>query len=337
MPDKVNVEQKYKITVVIPNYNGAAYLRGCLESLIEEKKLSDTPEFEIVVVDNGSTDESTVILGEGIADLRSIYLKENTGFCHAVNVGINSSQSPYIILLNNDTKIKTGFIKALYNAILNRPRAFSVSAKMLMWDNPKLVDDAGDYYCALGWAYGRGKGRDAKKYEKGIKIFSSCGGAAIYKREIFEKIGLFDESHFAYLEDVDIGYRARINGYYNYYEPKAEVIHYGSASTGSRYNERKTALASANNVYIVLKNMPFLQLLINMPFLFTGFFIKFLFFTKKKMGKLYVRGVWNGIRKGLQKEGRKHKVPFKFANLPHYIVIQWELFINIFRIILKIS
>ena len=84
---------------------------------------------------------------------------------------------------------------------------------------------------------------------------------------------MFDETHFAYLEDLDIGYRARIFGYRNYYEPSAQVLHYGSASTGSRYNERKTMLASSNSIYVIGKNMPILQVLFNLPFLFIGFFI----------------------------------------------------------------
>lgn len=152
-----------------------------------------------------------------------------------------------------------------------------------MWDKPELLDDAGDGYCVFGWAYSRGKGRPAAEYEKPCRVFSACGGAAIYRKEIFEKIGYFDKLHFAYLEDLDIGYRANLYGYRNYYEPSAQVIHYGSASSGSRYNAFKTELAAANNLYVIGKNMPLLQLIWNLPFLLPGFFIKFLFFCKKRM------------------------------------------------------
>lgn len=320
------------ITVVIPNFNGEKYLRSCLESLLAESSVVGTPCFRVLVVENGSVDKSNEILREFEPSVETIYLNENTGFCHAVNEGIKASDSKYVILLNNDTKVKTGFIKALYEAMEKRTKAFSVSSKMLMWDRPELVDDAGDYYCALGWAYGRGKGKPASDYDKAVRVFSACGGASIYRRKAFDEIGLFDERHFAYLEDLDIGYRARIYGYRNYYEPKAQVLHYGSASTGSRYNDKKTTLSSANNVYVILKNMPFLQLLLNMPLLIPGFLIKFIFFCRKKMGMLYLKGLCEGLRKGLDEAGRNNRITFKARNLPNYIVIQLELYLNIFRL-----
>lgn len=321
-----------KITIVIPNYNGEKYLGGCLQALEQERQCPETPEFEILVVDNGSADGSAESAAEHFPDIRVIFLKENTGFCHGVNVGIQKSQAPYVILLNNDTKVKTGFIKNLYSAIEKNPGIFSVSAQMLMWDNPELIDDAGDYYCALGWAYGRGKGKPARRYEKPAKVFSACGGAAIYRRSILEEIGLFDENHFAYLEDLDIGYRARIRGYQNLYEPRAKVLHFGSASTGSRYNQQKTLLAASNSIYVVAKNMPLPQIFFNLPFLCMGFLVKFLFFCKKGMGILYLRGLWKGFHRSVSQEGRSHKVPFSFKNLKHYLRIQMELWGNLFRL-----
>lgn len=322
-----------KITVVIPNYNGKKYLEGCLQALEQERQCPKTPEFEILVVDNGSTDGSAELAAEQFPDVKIIFLKENTGFCHGVNVGIQNSQAPYVILLNNDTKVKAGFIKHLYFAIEKKTDIFSVSAKMLMWDNPELIDDAGDYYCALGWAYGRGKGKPARCYEKPAKVFSACGGAAIYRRSILEEIGLFDENHFAYLEDLDIGYRARIRGYQNLYEPRAQVLHFGSASTGSRYNKQKTVLAASNSVYVIAKNMPLFQVLLNLPFLCMGFLVKFLFFCKKRMGILYLKGLWKGFNQSVSREGRSHKVPFFLKNLKHYLRIQMELWGNLFRLI----
>lgn len=322
-----------EITVVIPNYNGIKYLPDCLKSL--EQQEPGTPDFTVLVVDNGSSDASVELLKERWPKVETILLTENTGFCHAVNRGIQASESPYVILLNNDTKVKPGFVKGLYEAIRRDDRIFSVSAKMLMWDRPELIDDAGDRYCALGWAYARGKGKVAERYHEAAEIFAACGGAAIYRRSVFAEIGLFDEAHFAYLEDIDIGYRARIYGYRNCYEPSAEVIHFGSASTGSRYNERKTQLASANSVYIVGKNMPLLQLILNLPFLLLGFFLKFLFFSRKKMGMLYLKGLWRGVQRCFGEEGRARKVPFRWCHLKHYLRIQWELYVGIFQFIKK--
>ena len=186
---------------------------------------------------------------------------------------------------------------------------------------------AGDGYCILGWAYSRGKGQRAERYNKKVNIFSACAGAAIYRKSIMEQIGYFDENHFAYLEDVDIGYRAGIYGYRNVYEPAAKVIHAGSAASGSRYNEFKTKLASANSAYVVIKNLPFLLILLNAPFLLLGFLVKACFFARKKMGMLYIKGYWKGIKKGFSKEGRKYHVKFRLKYLCNYIKLEiWQIF-----------
>lgn len=322
-----------KITVVIPNYNGIKFLHDCLQALTEQ--ISDTPEYEVLVVDNGSADGSLELMEREFPLVRVISLTENTGFCHAVNMGIRSSQAPYVILLNNDTKVRPEFVYHLYRAIEEHKDAFSVSAKMLAWDKPELLDDAGDRYCVLGWAFARGKGKPAASYDKAVEVFSSCAGAAIYKRVILEEIGLFDEQHFAYMEDLDIGYRAKIYGYRNYYEPKAEVIHYGSASSGSQYNEFKTELAAANNIYVIGKNMPLLQIILNFPFLFLGFLAKFFFFWRKKMGKLYLRGLGIGFKKLFSEAGRKRKIRFRLSRLKTYFSIQLQLYTNTLRILKK--
>lgn len=322
-----------EVTVVIPNYNGIRFLKECLDSVFVQEP--GTPEYDVLVVDNGSSDGSVDMLRESYPRVQVEALPENTGFCHAVNIGLQRSTAPYVLLLNNDTKVKPGFIKNMCHAIESRPNAFSVSAKMLMWDDPELIDDAGDRYCVFGWAFARGKGRQARLYCEPCEIFASCGGAAIYRKSLFAEIGYFDEEHFAYLEDLDIGYRARIFGYRSYYEPGAEVIHYGSASSGSRYNEWKTLLASANNIYVVGKNMPLLQWLWNLPFLFFGFLAKFVFFCQKGMGRVYLRGFWLGFSRLFTDLGRAHKVRFHVKYLGNYLAIQWQLYLNVFRFLKK--
>ncbi len=321
-----------EITIIIPNYNGIRFLKDCLEALQNQQ---DAPACCVLVVDNGSSDGSLELLKTQFPLTEVISLPDNTGFCHAVNVGIQAADTPYVILLNNDTKAAPRFVRALYDAAEARPEAFSVSARMLMWDNPDLLDDAGDRYCVLGWAYARGKGRHAAAYNQPAEIFSACGGAAIYRRRILEEIGLFDENHFAYLEDLDIGYRARLHGYRSYYEPEARVIHYGSASSGSRYNLWKTELAAANSVYVIGKNMPVLQWVWNLPFLCVGFIVKFLFFHKKAMGRAYLKGLGKGLEKICSQSGRARKVPFQWKNLGHYLAVQWQLYVNTIRLLKK--
>ena len=323
------------ITVIIPNYKGIKFIENCLSSLYEQ--VEETPSYEVLVVDNASEDGSVDLIREKFPQTRLICLKENTGFCHAVNVGIQNSDSPYVLLLNNDTKVYPDFIKNIYAPMEDMGgrngsrQIFSVSAAMLMWDRPELMDDAGDVYTIMGWAFSRGKGKPYASYQKRTRIFSACGGAALYRRDILEKIGLFDEKHFAYLEDLDLGYRANIYGCVNLYEPKARVVHFGSASTGSRYNAWKTKRAAANSVYVIAKNLPLFFKVLHFPFLLAGYGIKFLFFVKKKMGRQYLLGVCEGLRLSISPEGREKRVKFQGKHLGNYLRIELELIKGLFQ------
>ncbi|MBQ0001368.1 MAG: glycosyltransferase family 2 protein [Clostridiales bacterium] len=311
------------VSVIIPNFNGLKYLDGVLSTL----RAQTMKGIEVILVDNGSSDGSCAYVQENYPEVKLIALPDNTGFCGAVNVGIRAAAAPYVLLLNNDTEVEPDFVKELYLAIRRHPKAFSCASRMVQYTNKELLDDAGNYYSALGWAFARGKGKPVSTYEKEEKIFCSCAGAAIYKKEIFDEIGFFDEEHFAYLEDVDIGYRARIYGYENWYAPKAIVYHVGSGTTGSRYNDFKTRYSSRNNVYMLYKNMPLPQIILNLPLLAAGFGVKLLFFSLKGMGKEYAAGIKNGF----QISRKERKVPFTWAHMGAYTGIQLELWANIFR------
>lgn len=313
----------YEVSIIIPNYNGSQYLQECLNALLKQ----NFTNFETILVDNGSTDDSKDLIRRDYSWVKLIELSDNFGFCRAVNEGIYASQAPYVILLNNDTRVEAGFVGMLLTAIKKHRKRFSCQAKMVQYHHPEIMDDGGDYYNALGWAFARGKGKPAEKYDREKRIFSSCGGAAIYRKSVFQEIGYFDEEHFAYLEDMDVGYRARIFGYRNTYVPRAVVHHVGSGTSGSRYNLFKVRYSSRNNIYLIYKNMPLLQILINLPFLVVGFAIKALFFVGKGYGREYIAGIVNGFR--LCKKERK--VPFQRKNIPNYIRIQMELWVNIIR------
>ena len=313
-----------KTTIVIPNYNGIAYMDQCLKSLEAERET----KFETIVVDNGSTDGSWELVEQKYPWVRLIAFPRNLGFCKAVNEGILATETPYVILLNNDTEVLPGFVRALEDAMDQKPDYFSLNSRMLCLSHKDRMDDAGDLYCALGWAFSPAKDRPASEYDREQDVFAVCGGASIYRREVFDQIGLFDENHFAYLEDVDIGYRAKIHGYRNGYCPKASVYHAGSASSGSRYNAFKISHSSRNSIYLIYKNMPLLQVLVNLPFLVPGFLVKQLFFCKKGFGKLYAKGLLQGFRLSFSKEGRKHKIKFQWKYLRNYCKIQLELWKN---------
>lgn len=314
-----------KVTVIIPNYNGKQYIRECLDSLSGQC----AGKVPVIVVDNGSTDGSQDIVRDGYPWVVQICLDRNYGFSRAVNEGIRASGTEFVILLNNDTRVAEDFVERLLDAIQTDSRIFSCQAQMRRMDMPELLDSAGDFYCALGWAIARGKNRPCRDYGRAAKIFSACAGAAIYRTSILDQIGLFDEAHFAYLEDVDLGYRARIAGFYNSYAPRAVVWHKGSASSGSRYNRFKVSHAAQNNLYLLYKNMPLWQILINLPFLLLGMAVKLVFFCAKGLGWSYLKGLWRGIL--LARRGKK--VPYLAENFDNCWKIQLELWKGIARIV----
>ena len=309
------------VTVIIPNYNGCGYLKCVLNSL----RAQNFRSFETVVVDNGSSDGSVSFVKENYPEVRLITLADNTGFAHAVNEGIRSSSSPFVLLLNNDTETAPDFLEKMVDGIRRHKNAFSCQARMMQFYDRSLLDGSGDRYSAIGWAYARGKGKTPDRYCREEEIFSACAGAAIYRKKLFSRIGYFDEVHFAYLEDLDIGYRSRIYGYENWYLPEAVVFHVGSGTTGSTYNQFKIRYSSRNNIYMIYKNMPPVQLLFNLPLLTAGFSVKFLYFTLKGFGREYLAGIKNGF----EISRKQKKIPFRLKNLKNYLYIQKMLFLSL--------
>lgn len=310
-----------EVSVIIPNYNGEPYIGECLDSLKDQC----AGRAEVIVVDNGSADGSVRLIKERYPWVRLIALEQNGGFSRAANVGIRASEAEFVILLNSDTRSDGGFVEQLLAAIRADAQIFSCQAQMRQMDRPQLLDGAGDFYCVLGWAFARGKDKPWERYRAPGDIFSACAGAAIYRKSLFAKTGYFDENHFAYLEDVDIGYRAKILGFRNCYAPDAVVWHRGSASSGSRHNRFKAGLAARNNLYLIYKNMPLWQILINLPFLLAGMLGKLLFYTAKGMGLTYLKGLWKGVL--LARKGQK--AGFLAENFDRCWKIEAELWRNL--------
>lgn len=311
-----------KVTVVIPNYNGKHFLKACLDSLGNQ---TDS-DFVTVVIDNASTDGSAEYIRQEYPWVELVTMDKNYGFCGAVNAGIRMAQTEYVLLLNNDTEVDKDFVPELYRMISSDEKIFSVSSKMLNFYHRELMDDAGDMYNVIGWQFQRGVGRKETLFQRAVPVFSACAGAAIYRKAVFEKIGYFDENHFAYLEDMDIGYRARIYGYKNYFCPTAKVYHVGSGTSGSKYNDFKVRHSARNSVYLNYKNMPLLQFVINFPALLFGWLVKWLFFVKKGFGRVYVRSIFEGFGT----LARVKKVPFCPQHLGNYLKLEAELIGNTF-------
>ena len=175
-----------EVSVIIPNYNGIAFLDSVLGSLEGQTARN----FEVIFVDNGSTDGSCSFVAGNYSWVHIIELPENYGFCRAVNEGIRAAKAPYVLLLNNDTEVAEDFVEQMLSAIRRHKNAFSCAARMVQYHDRDRLDDAGNYYCALGWSFARGKGKDIHTYEKEEQIFAACGGAAIYRKKILEKSGI---------------------------------------------------------------------------------------------------------------------------------------------------
>lgn len=321
-----------KVSVVTPNYNGIGFLNNYFETLLIQSRFIE----EIIIIDNASTDGSIEFIEEFISSsnypINIVLIKneENLGFAPAVNQGIRIAKSEYIFSINNDVELEWNCIeeilKSMDESISLGENPFSIQSKMIQHYNRKLIDDAGDEYTILAWTKKMGDGQPIEKYADKREIFSSCAGSALYRKSVLEEIGLFDENFFAYVEDVDLAYRAQIYGYKSFFCPNSIVYHYGSATSGSRYNEFKIRLAARNNVFLIYKNFPLLQKIINFIFLFLGFLIKYLFFVRKGYGSIYL----DGLKEGLRNRKKLNKTLFLRKNWKNYFKIEWKLIKNTF-------
>ena len=317
-----------KATVVIPNLNGAGWLKDSIESIWAQTM----QDLELIVVDNGSTDESLAIAQsyQGRPGYTLIQNDTNTGFSHAVNQGIRAAKGEYVALFNNDAFAEPDWLENLIAAAEQDGRIFAVSSLMIRHFERELADDAGDYVTLLGFACKRGDGMKASRYQKPGRVFSACGGAALYRKSILDEIGLFDETFFAYYEDVDISWRANSLGYKNVYCPTARCYHICGATTGAvRYNPFKSIQSGRNSILLPYKNMPILMLLLNLPFLVFGYLLKAVMFRLRGFGPAYGQG----FKEALKTMGKIQKPRFRLKNLPCYVLIQLWLVLGLFQYI----
>ena len=236
-----------KATIIIPNINGKGWLKDSIESVYAQTE----QDFELIVVDNGSTDES-LEQARSYCSRPNFTLIENgcnTGFSHAVNQGIARAKSEFVVLFNNDAFAEPQWLAELLRAAESDEKIFAVQSLMIRHFDRELADDAGDYVTWMGFACKTGDGRRASRYTRQKRIFSACGGAALYRKSILDEIGVFDENFFAYFEDVDLSWRANNAGYKNILCPTAKCYHICGASTGAvRYNAFKSQQSGRNSI-----------------------------------------------------------------------------------------
>ena len=278
-----------RIDIVIPNWNGKDLLRACLDSLRQQVH----KDHSVIVVDNGSEDGSPGMLQQ-YPEVTCISWPENRGFSVAVNAGIKLSTAPLIFLLNNDTELHENCLQELAAAAEEYPNDDFFAAKMLNYHDHSLLDGAGDAFLRGGVGYRLGTMEpDGALYSTPRQCFGACAGAALYRREMLQKTGGFDEDFFAYLEDVDLNLRANSRGMCCRYVPRAKVFHVGSATSGSKINAFTIRLSTRNNFNVLLKNYPFILLLRFAPVIFIYQFFWFCFVLKKGQIPAYCKGIWS--------------------------------------------
>lgn len=234
--------KKPNTTVVIPNLDGKRIISQAIESLLKQTVL-----LHIIVVDNGSKDDSASFIHKKYNTVEVIELPENLGFAGGVNVGIKRAQDlgfKYIALLNNDAEVETSWLEELLVSI--EDNNVGIATCKLFRSDQEHLDSTGDFYTIWGMPFPRGRNQIANdKFSKEEEVFSASGGASLYRSALFDDIGLFDEKFFAYFEDVDISFRARLRGWKVVYNPKAIAYHAVSATSSkmgsgfSRYHSIK--------------------------------------------------------------------------------------------------
>ena len=247
---------------MVVNWNRRELLRACLASLARQTGVV----FEVIVVDNGSSDGSAEMAQRefGATVIRNA---DNRGFCAANNQGIGAARGDFIALLNNDAEAEPGWLAALHEACAAVPDIGMAASKVLVWEDPRLIDKAGHLIFPDGQNRGRGAGaRDAGQYDRREEVLWPDGCAALYRKSMLDHIGGFDEDFFAYGDDAELGLRARIAGWRCLYTPDAVVRHHRGATLG-KDSTRRLELIERNRLLLALKLFPWSLLWLN-PFYF---------------------------------------------------------------------
>lgn len=251
------------VAVVIVNWNGLLFLPTCLLALSRQVY----PNFEVVVIDNASTDASIAYLEDHHPNVHIIRNTQNIGFAAACNQGIRATKTEFVALLNNDTVVHPQWLAAMVDA-MGDPGVGMCACRMLSMHDATVIDSTGITVDRLGYAWGIGGGKQDRldNYPVPHQLLGPSGGAGLYRREMLEDIGLLDEDFFAYLEDVDLAWRAQWAGWQCRFAAEAIVFHVHSA-TATQIPHLKSRLLARNRIWMIVKNYPARFLLAYLPLL----------------------------------------------------------------------
>jgi GT2 family glycosyltransferase len=246
-----------KISVVIPNYQGAKFLAGCLDSLLAQTRPAD----EIIVADDASRDDSVALIRTKYPQVKLLVRAINSGFAACANTGLDAATGDIICLFNNDAEAAPEWLAVIEATLNARPEISTLASSIRLYDRRDVFHAVGDFYRANGIPGNRGVWQtDIGQYEQTEEVFGACAAASVYRREALAAVRadnpdgkVFDERLFMYCEDVDLNLRLRLRGLRCLYVPNARVYHRLSATGGgtlaSFYNGR-------NFITVALKNLP---------------------------------------------------------------------------------
>lgn len=278
-------------SVLTVNYNGLKHLQECLGSLRDQ----EFRDFEVVLVDNASRDESVEFVRQNFPEVRIVLSTSNLGFTGGNNLGIAHCTGEFVLFLNNDTRVEPGAIGSLAKAIRKYPDYRVFACALLKYSNPTLLDSGGDTLYRAGF-FMTFAGCPAAPFSRPREVLSACAGAAAYPRELLNRLGGFDDDFFLLFEDMDLSMRARHLGAKILFVPDARILHKGSATIGDAVSTGKLYYCTRNLVPLLLKNFPVTTLLGFAPGMLLNLGLRLLHAARAGRAGALLNGCVDGLR-----------------------------------------
>jgi len=269
------MENSKRVSAIIVTWNHAACLQDCLEAVMAQTY----PELEVIVVDNASSDGSAQLANKFAPRVRVLEQQRNLGFAGGFNCGARAASGAWLLSINPDLVPAPDFVSRLVQGVEGDARAGTAAPKLLRADDPRRLDSTGLFVDRRRRPYDRGQLQvDSGQYDHEIDVFGACGAAALYRRAMLDDLApdgeYFDEDFFAYCEDADLAWRARLRGWRCRYVPEAVAYHVrGWGDTLNRQRGEKSAgprLALRNRYLMMLKNDAWYYSLIDLPWILSA-------------------------------------------------------------------